>query len=1072
MSVLNTRSHLPIILNGKHYEIDLTSFRRTTVEAMRTQNDLNSEATEQTLNTVYVWKRTGADFRLGAGQYWFDVYDGSNRRRFHESLHVNPWAEHELSLLNTTSVKVAASTYPYKGSWLFTIQDNLIFVRNVASSSGANSGFQIYNIPDPTVSTWTVGSTMIRVGGSGDTFSFVSGGSETTSAAGYITSLVSNGLNLYFTHSTNLGVREHGVFQMYKNTSGSWVYERLGVAANDYDELLLAGPYVLARHIDTTKDNLVQIKKSSHQIIASYETNAMPHFTASVLGPDGVYLSATDPINSSSSTYGLTSTIYRCAIDTTTTAGSLLPPAPVASLPLGEVINTMVSYAGYLLIGTSKGFRLGTFLNTGGISFGPVVVLENYLEQIAGTTATATFNATDSTFHGGVTSFEPKGQYVWFNWNRYLTTDNQDYCGVGRINLGQLVDDLQPAYASDLMITNTFGSASEVQAIVNYKDKLYFSTAGAGVFAETSTRKTYGWLRTGKINYGTTEKKQFIRVDLEGANYDETSTGTDIAVKFVGDASDLGSLNSNGFTTPIDGRSGEYQELEFVWNGSSNSSNAKLNKWTLRSVPVPERQEEIYLPIIIKDAVSHNYAFSVGMDPYTDFSELNALMKSRSIIELTIGDETRNVFIDSITTGEQQGVDVERWNRNESWLEGVWHVKCITVDQTDSSIAPIIYAGPPVTIGSVSTLTAGSSATVTNSGTSHYPVLDFGLPQGATGITGDTGTAATIAVGTTTTGSAGSSATVNNSGNSTTAIFDFTIPTGATGPANTLSIGTVTTVATGGSATASISGTAPSQTLNLGIPRGATGFTGNMVRSGSGAPSSSLGVDGDFYIDYAASRLYGPRVSGSWGSGVALIGASGTAATISTATPTTITGAAGTSASVTNTGTTSNAIYQFTIPRGDTGPSNSLSIGTVTSVITGGSATASISGTAPTQTLNLGLPIGATGAAGDWSTAQPNRLWSTRTTLTSADSGYLILVDSATAISVTSTTALTTGQRIDFLITNATVPTISAGTGATLDGTPKVSGAVKFRAQYSAATLICTSGASQSYVLVGDLAAA
>jgi hypothetical protein len=92
--------------------------------------------------------------------------------------------------------------------------------------------------------------------------------------------------------------------------------------------------------------------------------------------------------------------------------------------------------------------------------------------------------------------------------------------------------------------------------------------------------------------------------------------------------------------------------------------------------------------------------------------------------------------------------------------------------------------------------------------------------------------------------------------------------------------------------------------------------------------------------------------------------------------------------------------------------------------------------------------------------------------LTSADSGYLILVDSATAISVTSTTALTTGQRIDFLITNSTVPTISAGTGATLDGTPKVSGAVKIRAQYSAATLICTSGASQSYVLVGDLAAA
>lgn len=44
------------------------------------------------------------------------------------------------------------------------------------------------------------------------------------------------------------------------------------------------------------------------------------------------------------------------------------------------------------------------------------------------------------------------------------------------------------------------------------------------------------------------------------------------------------------------------------------------------------------------------------------------------------------------------------------------------------------------------------------------------------------GPAATIAVGTTTTGAAGSSATVTNSGTSSAAIFDFTVPVGATGP--------------------------------------------------------------------------------------------------------------------------------------------------------------------------------------------------------------------------------------------------------------------------------------------------
>ena len=45
---------------------------------------------------------------------------------------------------------------------------------------------------------------------------------------------------------------------------------------------------------------------------------------------------------------------------------------------------------------------------------------------------------------------------------------------------------------------------------------------------------------------------------------------------------------------------------------------------------------------------------------------------------------------------------------------------------------------------------------------------------------------------------------------------------------------------------------------------------------------------------------------------------------------------------------------------GDTGPANTLSIGSVTE----GAAAASITGAAPTQTLNLTLPRGNTGAAG------------------------------------------------------------------------------------------------------------
>lgn len=54
-------------------------------------------------------------------------------------------------------------------------------------------------------------------------------------------------------------------------------------------------------------------------------------------------------------------------------------------------------------------------------------------------------------------------------------------------------------------------------------------------------------------------------------------------------------------------------------------------------------------------------------------------------------------------------------------------------------------------------------------------------PQGNPGANGDNGSAATISIGTITTGAAGSSASVTNSGTSSAAVFDFTIPAGADG---------------------------------------------------------------------------------------------------------------------------------------------------------------------------------------------------------------------------------------------------------------------------------------------------
>ena len=56
---------------------------------------------------------------------------------------------------------------------------------------------------------------------------------------------------------------------------------------------------------------------------------------------------------------------------------------------------------------------------------------------------------------------------------------------------------------------------------------------------------------------------------------------------------------------------------------------------------------------------------------------------------------------------------------------------------------------------------------------------------------------------------------------------------------------------------------------------GPQGADGSMIMSGSGAPAAEDGDDGDFYIDLDTYDFYGPKLAGSWGSGVSLVGPPG-----------------------------------------------------------------------------------------------------------------------------------------------------------------------------------------------------
>ena len=156
-------------------------------------------------------------------------------------------------------------------------------------------------------------------------------------------------------------------------------------------------------------------------------------------------------------------------------------------------------------------------------------------------------------------------------------------------------------------------------------------------------------------------------------------------------------------------------------------------------------------------------------------------------------------------------------------------------------------------------------------------------PQGKTGQQGPTGAAgkaATIKIGKVTTGEEGSSAKVTNSGTENAAVLDITIPCGATGPQG---------------------------------PKGATGATGPQGPAGEKGATGPAGPTGP----QGKQGIQGPKGATGATGPQGPKGATGAAARLKVGPVTT--GEAGREASVTNAGTASAAVLNFTIPRGATG---------------------------------------------------------------------------------------------------------------------------------------------------------
>lgn len=291
-----------------------------------------------------------------------------------------------------------------------------------------------------------------------------------------------------------------------------------------------------------------------------------------------------------------------------------------------------------------------------------------------------------------------------------------------------------------------------------------------------------------------------------------------------------------------------------------------------------------------------------------------------------------------------------------------------------------------VKVGKVVTVEPGEAAGVSNVGTDEAAILDFRLPEGKDGEPGvdgidgqdgKDGRSGTIQIGSVVTGLPGSRVEIKNSGTAEDAILNIVIPAGhdgMDGSAATVRVGNVITAVPGTPASVNNSGTDTDSVLNFVIPKGETGEPGkdgrsvNILAELDGVselpPAGSVGdgylIDGYLYVWNEAAQGYVNvgRIQGPEGK-------RGYAATVrvgkvETAVP-------GTQPIVNNSGTDTDAVLNFVIPKGekgDTGENAAIQVGYVAAVAPDAEAKVTNGGTATKVVLNFEIPRGYPGVDG------------------------------------------------------------------------------------------------------------
>lgn len=298
---------------------------------------------------------------------------------------------------------------------------------------------------------------------------------------------------------------------------------------------------------------------------------------------------------------GIQSRVISFTIDTSVGGNSaMLEPIVVAEFPIGEVVRTMKSYLStYVVTATNRGVRVGEESQNGlGLTYGPLTVKDD------------------------VYGLAFNGEYVYAT--RRVTRLSAQ--GLWRIDLGTEVGD-GFAFAADLSITD---EAPTSVAFIGTTGRALITTASS-VFVQHATRKAEsGYLASGLIRFGTTERKQPVSAAIRSG----VSTGT-LGLSI----SDSGGAVAGFDSLPLGGTlnipvSAELQpntefEVNITMNrDSAGSGSPVLEEWQLRALPAPVRSRTITIPLMLMSEERDANGVIRTSDPWVRLQALEQLEQS------------------------------------------------------------------------------------------------------------------------------------------------------------------------------------------------------------------------------------------------------------------------------------------------------------------------------------------------------------------------------------------------------------------------------------------------------------